>query len=575
MKRIGKWLQDQTLLVKILLVVSVACCAVAVSCFSILGLVYNSYDKQLYIKTAQAYTALVEQNETELQNLQNVTLAIVGDPTVQKNLTIIHTEQPGTRDWLESKRNLSTVVGSYMRNSEQVSKYTVYSGGEIIAGNRFFLDSSDLETLMLAAQKAEGALSIIRCGNKLYFARQIRQTANFAFDELATIVGSLDISGLIHRSTAAYTQAGVTLDLMVWVDGESVYGENADISLLPHDGWEIQGNNFVVQCTNDRGWVYLFYTPYDEIHSAIKTTKAVSIIFVVLVTAIALLVSYIVIQRITCHLERLVEKMDDYSHGKLPTEEEMQKYRERRDEIGRLHRHFDHMAYENRRIVEENYNHMLIEKESQYKQLQYQVQPHFIFNSLSVIMSIAYENNDLKVVKLSTALSSLLRESMSAGSDLVSVKKECHIIEEYILIQKERFGDKLNFEMSIPPELLEYHIPKMTLQPLVDNAVKYALEDMLDPCYIRVFGKKEPDCVKFVVEDNGPGMQENILSELQEKRINAKGNGIGLLNIQKRLQMAFSEQYGLEIHRVLDKTQVWVRIPLDCKEKSNVQFNVR
>lgn len=574
MRQICKWFDNQMLFVKILLIVSVACCAVAASCFSVLSSVYKSYDEQLYIKTAQAYAALVEQNEAELQNLQNVTLSIVGDPTVQKNLIAYKSEQAGTPGWLEARRNFSTVLDSYMRNTEQVSQYAVYSGGSIIAGKYFDLDSSDLEKLMQEAQKAEGALSIIRCGNKMYFARQIRRSENFAFDELATIVGRLDINGMIRRSTETYTRAGVTLEPKIFVNGESVYSTTADITPLSGDGWEIQGDNFVVQCTNDRGWVYLFCTPYDEIHGAIKLTKLVSIILIILVTAAALLISYVLIEHITRHLECLVEKIDTYGQGQLPAEDEMDKYRDRHDEIGRLHRHFDRMAYENKRITEENYSRMLLEKEFQYKQLQYKVQPHFIFNALSVIMSIAYEHDDPEIVKLSTALSGLLRESMSAGSDLVSVKKECNIIEQYILIQKERFGDKLNFEMEISPELLEYHIPKMTLQPLVDNAVKYAVEDMIDPGFIRVWGQKEKDCVVFIVEDNGPGMQEDILSQLQEKQISAKGNGIGLLNIQRRLQMTFSEQYGLEIHRIQDKTQVWVRIPLTCKEISDVQFDV-
>lgn len=192
-----------------------------------------------------------------------------------------------------------------------------------------------------------------------------------------------------------------------------------------------------------------------------------------------------------------------------------------------------------------------------------------------MIVSIAYEHDDPKIVKLSTALSALLRESMSVGNNLISVKKECEIIESYILIQKERFGERLQFHMEIPDELLSCHIPKMTLQPLVDNAVKYGTEDALDPCHIRVWGRQEEMRIVLIVEDDGPGMEEDILQKLEEKQVQVKGNGIGLLNIQKRLHIAFPQNGGLEIHRAGDKTQVWVCLPLDSKEKDNVQFDAR
>lgn len=98
-----------------------------------------------------------------------------------------------------------------------------------------------------------------------------------------------------------------------------------------------------------------------------------------------------------------MKKIDAYGKGELPSLESMEDYAERRDEIGRLHRHFDRMAYEYKRLNEENYNRMLLQKENQYKQLQQQIQPHFIFNTLSLITWKAYESEGTEVAKLTNA----------------------------------------------------------------------------------------------------------------------------------------------------------------------------
>ena len=101
----------------------------------------------------------------------------------------------------------------------------------------------------------------------------------------------------------------------------------------------------------------------------------------------------------------------------------------------------------------------------------------------------------------------------------------------------------------------------MTLQPIIENAVNYGLEDDLDICIIRVRGSVEEDRAILVVEDNGPGVEQDIIEKLVSGERQPNGNGIGLLNVQKRIELAFSEEYGLSFHRIKGHTQVWITIP--------------
>ena len=108
---------------------------------------------------------------------------------------------------------------------------------------------------------------------------------------------------------------------------------------------------------------------------------------------------------------------------------------------------------------------------------------------------------------------------------------------------------------------MEIALPRMTVQPIVENAVHYAAEEMLDTCRIRVFARREGKDVVIVVEDNGSGIDEDILNRLENGAAQSRGTGIGLRNIDQRIRIAFSERYGLEFHRVDDRTQVWIRVP--------------
>jgi len=563
-KQLSIWFKDRRLYTKILLIISLACVIFLIGNYGVIRMVYYAYDEQLYIKTAQVFSSYVENVNTVFDQIENVSLSLLGDEAFQKNMTILHETEEGAEERKIAEKELRSQLISYLRNMDVFDDfYVLTEKGDIIASTSeiYHIDKEVSDRMYSWALEGGGAPQIVTYQNKLYFLRQIREEKGFKFTDFGAMIGEIDINKILRESSMIYDSLGVGLDLAVYIDGVCMYQKDEELRLLDNDGWEIQRDKFVVQCTTKRGWKFLMYTPYDEIHRSVRQTTVYSIVLFVVVAISGIMISYLLLKSITKHLDKLMVKIDDYGKGVLPGTEAIEEYRQRRDEIGRLHRHFHRMAYEYKRVNEENYNRMLLHKEAQYKQLQQQIQPHFMFNTLSLITWIAYEHQDAEIADLSNALSRMFRESMSFSEKTIRLGDELKLIDDYMLIQGKRYEDRLRYEVEVPRELEEVMIPQMTIQPIVENSIKYALEGSLDSCTIRILGYKDDDTAVVIVEDNGPGIDKDILSKISEGTVETEGNGIGLMNIQKRIQLVFSEDYGLEFHRVNECTQVWIRIP--------------
>lgn len=148
------------------------------------------------------------------------------------------------------------------------------------------------------------------------------------------------------------------------------------------------------------------------------------------------------------------------------------------------------------------------------------------------------------------------------------------IVNRYVAIQKIRYEERLDFRVSVPPQFRRCRIPKFTIQPLLENAIQYALEPKLEPCTIRLYARREDKGIRLTVEDNGPGMDEQLLDKLRNGEIHTRGKGIGLMNIDERIKLSFGEEYGLSITSHPGQgTKIGVLLPGD-REGHHVQSAV-
>lgn len=205
--------------------------------------------------------------------------------------------------------------------------------------------------------------------------------------------------------------------------------------------------------------------------------------------------------------------------------------------------------------------------------LSYQINPHFLYNTLESIRSEALMHKDMDAAKMAEALGNFFRYNISRREDVVSVAEELQNIENYIQIQKYRFGRRLDFQVIYHSDrsVLDCaQIPKLALQPLVENAVFHGIEKRISGGRVTLHLSAGADRLWITVEDNGPGMDpadvEHINRQILEHRIiheaNERHGGIALVNVNSRIQMIFGEEYGLTFSAVKNwGTQVEIMLP--------------
>ena len=191
----------------------------------------------------------------------------------------------------------------------------------------------------------------------------------------------------------------------------------------------------------------------------------------------------------------------------------------------------------------------LLKKEAQIKALENQINPHFLYNTLDSIKWRAKAIGDSDISDMVEALGILLRTALRKKDEKdYHVGREMEIVESYILIQKFRYEERLVFENEIDKSWYDFLMPKMVLQPLIENAIFYGLELNVDECRIILTGEEKGGCLHFYVKNTESEFEENVLEKLENEEIRPHGNGVGLLNIDKRMKIQFGPEYGLRLY---------------------------
>lgn len=238
------------------------------------------------------------------------------------------------------------------------------------------------------------------------------------------------------------------------------------------------------------------------------------------------------------------------------------------DEMGELADQLNAMLDEIARLMQENIDREVLAKNSQIRALQNQINAHFIYNVLETIKMMAEIDEEYAISDAVTALGKLLRYSMHWTQANVTVAEELEYIRNYVALINLRFDYTILLSLKLPPEVMEQEIPKMTLQPIVENAILHGVEELAEDSTVYLKGWVEgEDCV-IEITDNGSGMNAEQVDKLKRKISGAiessggSGNGIGLKNVQDRITIAFGSPYGLDIVSQEGKfTKVIVRLP--------------
>ncbi|MDO5337455.1 MAG: histidine kinase [Eubacteriales bacterium] len=247
------------------------------------------------------------------------------------------------------------------------------------------------------------------------------------------------------------------------------------------------------------------------------------------------------------------------------------------DEISELYDYLGTMIFEIQKLLSEIYQEKLHaerlkreQKEAEFKMLASQINPHFLYNTLEVIRMKARMNKQYEIEELVKMLAKILRKNIQAGSQDVSICTEAELVACYLRIQQYRFGDRIQYEIHVDPELEEHKILPLLLQPIVENSIIHGLEikEGIGHIFINITQTDKRICI--VIEDDGMGMTEETLQKIQRdmNRRNQDGTHIGIGNVHQRVRLRYGEAYGVKINSEWQKgTKVEIVLPKEENEK--------
>ena len=209
------------------------------------------------------------------------------------------------------------------------------------------------------------------------------------------------------------------------------------------------------------------------------------------------------------------------------------------------------MVYQNHILVNEVYKKDLEKKSAEIKVLQAQINPHFLYNALDTANWMAFKYNAKDIMKFLKMLSNFYRLSLSMGKSVVSISKEIEHVKSYLDIQKIKANDEIEAIYKISSEILNYSIPKLILQPIVENAIIHGTQEVDDrKGLIEIKGSLENSIIKLTIRDNGMGMDPEKLKEILTKIHidNDISGSYGLRNVNQRIRHYFGDEYGINIY---------------------------
>lgn len=217
-------------------------------------------------------------------------------------------------------------------------------------------------------------------------------------------------------------------------------------------------------------------------------------------------------------------------------------------------------------------------RKAELRLLQEQINPHFLYNTLDAIVWMIEDGKSEQAENMVVSLSTFFRTVLSRGREFISIREEVQHIRSYLEIQKARYQDILSYEIQVAPELYPYETLKMTLQPLVENALYHGVKNKRSGGLIRISGERDGKLIRFKVEDDGIGMNAEALTHLQEeirRPCKETDTGFGMANVNERIRMNFGADYGLMIESEEGKgTRVWVTIPAVLSENAKREEGV-
>lgn len=323
--------------------------------------------------------------------------------------------------------------------------------------------------------------------------------------------------------------------------------------------------DYIILCeqSNTTGWTVWLYQPVGLAGEAMRLIGVMAGVTILICIFAAVLAYFITSGMVSSRIERLTHFMQEVQEGSM----DMQMESDDRDEIGMLYRGFGSMMKRIRTLINEVYLSKITQKEAELKALQAQINPHFLYNTLSLINWKALAAGEEDISRMTLALSTFYRTALNRGRNVLQVETELSNTRAYLEIQSMLHDGDFDYEIEAQTEILQCESLNLILQPLVENAIHHGIEEKTDGRgKITVRGWKEDNCVWFMVEDNGVGMEQ----EVADKILTMESKGYGVRNVDERIRLCYGEKYAMKVESVVGKgTKMTIHFP--ARRLTNIQ----
>ncbi len=536
---------------------------------------YQRYTDLVYMQAETMLDLYSQSIERKLENIEQDSYMILSDQNLQGMFEIINNAE-SQYDAYRAEREITESLTNYLAGIDDSNIITFVSlNGEQTSSyyrskKRISFSEEELAHLLDLAQSGygKGMWSYSMEQEEIYLVRMLRENINGRFYALGTLIITCPMEKIFSYKFP--TSYGYT-PLVIVSDSERNITSNDGtlneafpvLDLKGSPGIrEIAGEEYYcIQAGSDlTQWNYSSYIANRDILGGIQLLRWQSLILLFIVLIFSLVVSSKFSALISARIEHLSKKMEDVKNGKYrfhpEPEQKLSIY-----EIQALDKSFEYMTGEIDHLINDVYRNQIMLQEMQYRMLQSQINPHFIYNTLETVNSMAKQHGEKEISLAVCSLSRMLRSSLSA-EQVIPLPQEIKLLRDYIAIQKLRFEERLDFRLEEGGDFSGVEIPKMTLQPIVENSINYGLERLSQVCVIRVGIGRDGETIRITVTDNGPGMSQERIRGIFTGEITPKKTGLGIKNVNERIKYTFGREYGIQFESVPGKgTTAIITIP--------------
>jgi two-component system sensor histidine kinase YesM len=557
---------------------------------SIIGLTTYKTSEDITRESAiKAYSTLLQSSnnvlETNLVNLEGISANLMSNFNVQ---SIVRGEL-SVNMRLKQRGDIYSTLNGYMMNNSYIDSIAILSFCDSISlfcpaqeKNReqgdfnTFVDTLTDDAIEKLGDKSNWialnddteVVSLIRVIN-IYGIREKKgilciNVSRSIFDNVSKALNLSPNSGYIIKdknNTLLYGHFEAKSKMSDFFN-DSRYNENNVYKQIDEKDYFLITDNFSMP-----NWIINVYVPLEEIFESGNIIKVTIIMTIIIALIFTIILVLLISDFITKPIKKLGNIMKEVEKGDL-TKRFDSKYE---DEIGFLGKNFNSMIKRlNNDIIEIKRNSQIIRR-SELEALQMNINPHFLYNNLNTINWMAQDIHAENIEVFSRALTNYFRLSLSKGSNIIPINEELEHLKNYLIIQKIRYEDSIEFIFEIDERIKQNLIVKLSLQPLVENSIFHGIEGKEGFGKIIIQGYCSGNSIIFEVIDNGMGMTEEKLKEIRTSLSIEETRGYGLRNVNQRIKLYFGEKYGLEIQSQYEKGTV-VRLTIPIKEERDLNY---